>query len=594
MAGVVAIAVASSARAEDAKPSIGLPPVFQETPAQHDARMQWFRDAKFGMFIHWGLYSQLAGEWQDKSITGGAEWIQSFLNIPSIQYSPLAKTWNPSKYHALEWVRLMKAAGIKYICITTKHHDGFCLWPTKMNDDWNISLTPGGQDLIKPLAEACQAEGVRFCIYHSVMDWHHADWPGRPAFNNSAKGIPDKARFKTYLYGQLKELFTNYGPIGMVWFDGTWDRQSWTSQDGKELEDYTRSLQPSVILDNRSGYLPPQRKLGVAVANAYSYIQAGDYISPEGEVPATGLPGIDWETCQTMQLPNNWGYNRLVGFRPFKDMLQHLIDVTSKGGNMLLNVGPTAEGEILPQASQCLEKFGAWMKVNGDAIHGTTANPFESLPFDGRCTQKPGKLFLHVFQWPADGRLSLPITNRVKRAYLLAVPEQNLVVKSLARGAEITLSSAAPDPIASVVVVELDGALALAPVRKNLALSKPVTVSGEWPGRPSLKKECANDGDPATLWAGADEKARDGWVSIDLGAEHQVDEVLLDDHSYNRTRKYEVQAQVSGKWKTLVTGTTIGSNHRLTFPPVKARVFKLVIQEAIDTPVVNEFQLFGN
>ena len=155
MAGVVAIAAASSARAEDAKPSTGLPPVFQETPAQHDARMQWFRDAKFGMFIHWGLYSQLAGEWQDKSITGGAEWIQSFLNIPSSQYTPLAKTWNPSKYHALEWVRLMKAAGIKYICITTKHHDGFCLWPTKMNDDWNIRLTPGGQDLIKPLAEAC-------------------------------------------------------------------------------------------------------------------------------------------------------------------------------------------------------------------------------------------------------------------------------------------------------------------------------------------------------------------------------------------------------------------------------------------------------
>ena len=167
----------------------------------------------------------------------------------------------------------------------------------------------------------------------------------------------------------------------MVWFDGTWDRKVWTSDDGKELEDYTRSLQPSVILDNRSGYLPPQRKLDIAVANSYGYVFAGDYISPEGEVPATGLPGIDWETCQTMQLPNNWGYNRLVGFRPFNDLLRQLIDVTSKGGNMLLNIGPTAEGEILPQARQCLEKFAAWMKINSEAIHGTTASPFESLPF---------------------------------------------------------------------------------------------------------------------------------------------------------------------------------------------------------------------
>ena len=143
-------------------------------------------------------------------------------------------------------------------------------------------------------------------------------------------------------------------------------------------------------------------------ANAYGYVFAGDYISPEGEVPSTGLPGIDWETCQTMQLPNNWGYNRLVGYRPFNDLLRQLIDVTSKGGNLLLNIGPAADGEILPQARQCLEKFATWMKVNGEAIHGTTASPFESLPFEGRCTQKPGVLYLHLFTWPKDGKLLVP------------------------------------------------------------------------------------------------------------------------------------------------------------------------------------------
>jgi len=565
-----------------------------ETTQQHDARMQWFRDAKFGMFIHWGLYSQLAGEWQDKTIGGGAEWIQYNLNIPSSQYSPLAKTWNPSQYNPRDWVRLMKAAGIKYICITTKHHDGFCLWPTKMNDDWNITITPGGNDLLKPLAKACREEGVKFCIYHSVMDWHHPDWPGRPAYNDYAKNPPDKARFKTYLYGQLKELFTNYGPIGMVWFDGTWDRKSWTSDDGKALEEYTRSLQPSVILDNRSGYLPPQRKLKIAVANSYGYVFAGDYISPEGEVPATGLPGIDWETCQTMQLPNNWGYNRLVGFRSFKDLLQQLIDVTSKGGNMLLNIGPTAEGEILPQARQCLEKFAVWMKSNSEAIHGTTASPFTALPFDGRCTQKPGKLYLHVFAWPKDGKLLVPVTNNVKRTYLLASPNETLATANGGRGVELSLPAVAPDPIASVVVMEIEGAPAVIAPVTSISQGKPVTVSGEWPGREKeLSKSHANDGDFDTIWAGADEKARDGWVQIDLGEECEVSAALLDDHSYNRTRKFVVQAQVAGQWKTLVTGTTIGSKKQLTFPPVKARLFRLVIQEATDTPVVNEFQLFS-
>ena len=572
---------------------------FHETPQEHDARMQWFRDAKFGMFIHWGLYSQLAGEWQGQTVTGGAEWIQNYLNIPSSQYSPLAKTWNPSKYNAREWVRLMKAAGIKYICITTKHHDGFCLWPTKMNDDWNIGITPGGKDLLKPLADACHAEGLQFCIYHSVMDWHHPDWPNRPAFNDYAKGQPDKARFKNYLYGELKELFANYGPIGMVWFDGTWDRKVWTSDDGKALEDYTRSLQPSVILDNRSGYVPPQRKLDIAVANSYGYVFAGDYISPEGEVPSTGLPGIDWETCQTMQLPNNWGYNRLVGFRPFKDLLQQLIDVTSKGGNMLLNIGPAADGQILPQARMCLEKFGAWMQVNGEAIHGTTASPFESLPFDGRCTQKPGVLYLHVFQWPKNGRLPVPLTNKVKRAYLLALPGNKLMVTTAAKGIEVTLPAVAPDPIASVVVVEIEGAPVVIPPVGPVSQDKPVTVSAEWPGRAELKKEHINDGKIDTIWAGP-ENSREGWAQIDLGEERSVTRVLLSEGpEYARCGKFAVQMQVGSEWKTIATGTGIGAHKELSFEPVKGRMFRLTVNvnkragEPDGEPVIAEFQLFG-
>jgi alpha-L-fucosidase len=468
-----------------------------------------------------------------------------------------------------------------------------------MNDDWNIAVLPGGQDLLKPLADACHEEGLQFCIYHSVMDWHHPDWPNRPAFNNYAKGEPDKARFKNYLYGELKELFTGYGPIGMVWFDGTWDRKVWTSDDGKALEDYTRSLQPSVIINNRSGYLPPQRKLDIAIKNSYSYVFAGDYISPEGEVPSTGLPGIDWETCQTMQLPNNWGYNRLVGFRPFSDLLRQLIDVASKGGNMLLNIGPAADGEILPQARQCLEKFGAWMQVNGEAIHGTTASPFEWLPFDGRCTQKPGKLFLHVFQWPASCQLALPVCNRVKKAWLLANPAASLSVSSSAKGVVIGLPPQALDPIASVVVVDIEGAPVVIPPVKPVSQGKPVLASAEWSGRAELKKDHINDGNTDTIWAGP-ENSREGWAQIDLGEEDSVNLVFLSEGPiYTRCSKFEVQAQVGGAWKTIASGTVIGAHKELSIKPVKARYFRLTVAtdkpdgQPDGEPVISEFQLFA-
>lgn len=431
-------------------------PGFRETAVARDQRMAWFREARFGMFIHWGLYSELAGEWEGKRTHFGAEWIQEQFKIPASEYMPLAKNWNPKNYDPRAWVRQMKAAGIRYICITSKHHDGFCLWPTKLNSDWNIAVTPFGKDLLKPLAEACREEGVKFCLYHSVMDWHHPDWTGQ-SFNDQRTGKPDKERFKKeYLYPQLKELFTIYGEIGMIWLDGTWDK-AWTSEDGKELEAYLRKLQPSLVINNRSGYKPPQPKYDFHVENAYSYIRAGDYISPEGEIPPTGLPGIDWESCQTMQPPKNWGYNRLAKFRAFPELLHELVDISSKGGNLLLNVGPNADGEIVPTAAERLEQFAAWMRVNAEAIHGTTASPFAKLPFNGRCTQKTGKLYLHVFDWPKDGKLVVPMSNPVKRAYLLAdknAPPLN--VKSSPVGAVVDLPNTAPDAVVSVVAVEIE------------------------------------------------------------------------------------------------------------------------------------------
>ena len=428
-----------------------------ETEQQRDQRMEWFRQSRFGLFIHWGLYSQLGGEWQGRVSVNG-EWVQNMLSIPTSEYQNLAKTFDPVKYNPKEWSRLFKDAGVKYICITTKHHDGFCLWDSNVNDGWDIAATPYKKDILAPLAKECRKQGITFCIYHSVLDWHHPLWPNRPAFNDVAKGEPDKERFThEYLYPQLKELFTKYGEIGMIWFDGTWGG-GWSSEDGKELEEYTRSLQPSVIINNRSGYTPPQPSYAFAdkINNKYGFIIRGDYITPERDVPPVQMPGMDWETCQTMWDQNTWGYHRLAPFRSTKELLHLLIDIVDKGGNLLLNVGPTAEGEIPVQAKELLVNIGRWLKVNGEAIYGTEASPFEGVRFDGRCTRKGNKLYLHIYDWPKDD-LIVPLKNKARCAYLLANPKVSVQVNRNSEVLSLTLPDEAPDPIASVVVLEIEG-----------------------------------------------------------------------------------------------------------------------------------------
>jgi alpha-L-fucosidase len=571
-------------------------PAFQDSPALKAERMKWFDEARFGMFIHWGLYSQLGGEWKEKHVTGGAEWIQKYLEIPSSEYMPLAKSFVAPQFDADAWVKSIADAGVKYICVTTKHHDGFCLWPTKLNQDWNISVTPfgrDGRDPLKELSEACKRHGVTFCIYHSILDWRHPDWPARPPFNDYAKTAPDKERFRAYLHGQLKELFTNYGPIGMIWLDGSWDRQHWTSEDGKQLEDYIRSLQPSVIINNRSGHLPPQPKFDFHIENAYSYVFAGDYISPEGEVPATGLPGIHWETCQTMQLPNNWGYSRIVGFRTYADLLRQFIDVASKGGNLLLNIGPTGEGAIPPQALGCLGKFGAWMKVNSQAIYGTTSSPFAQLPFDGRCTRKGQTLYIHIFKWPENGSITLPATNTVKRAYLLADPGKPLSFHATAHGIEITVPETAPDPVATVVAVEIEGEPKPLPAPRLISKGIRPEVSSFWPGREAeLDASFITDGAPNTMWA-AEEQARSASVTIALEAEHPICGIVLSDAPYGRTREFDVEAKTADGWRKIASGTTIGGGLRLPVENVRANALRLHIRKATDTPTLADFQILA-
>jgi alpha-L-fucosidase len=316
--------------------------------------------------------------------------------------------------------------------------------------DWCMKRTPFPRDPLKELADACKEAGLTFCFYHSIMDWHHPDWGTRRKWNDVATGTPDMDRYVGFMKGQLKELLTNYGPIGILWFDGEWENP-WNNQRGLDLYNYVRGLQPNIIINNRVG----KGRAGMSGMDQGKGV--GDYGTPEQEIPPTGFgAGVDWESCMTMN--NHWGYNKNdQNWKSTRTLIRNLVDCASKGGNYLLNIGPTSEGAFPDPSIQRLAEIGQWMKVNHEAIYGTTASPFKKLAF-GKCTQKPGKLYLHVFDWPKDGHLIVPIGNQVKRAYLLANPGAGLgAMVEESGGVIVNVPATAPDSNATVVVLEIAG-----------------------------------------------------------------------------------------------------------------------------------------
>jgi len=427
---------------------------FKKKESKQSDRMDWWREARFGLFLHWGIYSIPAGEWKGNTTYG--EWIRESAQIPIKQYDEFVKQFNPVKFNADEWVAMAKNAGMKYIVITSKHHDGFCMFDSK-ETDFDIMSTPFKRDVLKELSDACARQGMTLCFYHSIMDWHHPDYLPRRKWESdrTAEGA-DMDRYIVHLKKQLKELLTNYGNIGVLWFDGEWE-DTWTHERGKDLYDYLRKLKPNLIINNRVD----KGRSGMAGMNkGKSY--TGDFGTPEQEIPLTGLPGVDWESCMTMN--DNWGYNKNdQKWKSSLDLIRKLIDIASKGGNFLLNVGPTSQG-VFPDASiQRLSEMGEWMKMNGESIYGTTASPFQKLSW-GRCTQKAkGQntvLYLQVFDWPADGQLVIPeLKNKLLKAYALnSNPQKQLRVSKSPNGTiNINGSSVNQSKYVTVIALEIEG-----------------------------------------------------------------------------------------------------------------------------------------
>ncbi|MBL8755309.1 MAG: alpha-L-fucosidase [Planctomycetes bacterium] len=422
-------------------------------PPSHDARMQWWREARFGLFLHWGLYAIPAGKWQDQ--TGYGEWIRDSARIPRDVYAEFQPHWNPTGFDADAWARMAKAAGMKYVVITSKHHDGFCLWNSAQTG-WDVGNTPHRRDILRELADACRREGLVFCTYHSIMDWHHPDYlPRRPWETDRSSQGADFAKFERYLHAQVSEVIERYRP-GVMWFDGEWEN-TWNHERGVRLFELCRTLAPGMIVNNR---VDVHRGGMAGFSNASEAV--GDFATPEQEIPATGLPGVDWESCMTMN--THWGFNAAdTKWKSTQDLVRNLIDIASKGGNYLLNVGPRADGTFPPESVDRLREIGAWMAIGGEAIHGTTASVFDALPF-GRCTVRQSgtstTLYLHVFDLPADGLLALPgLTNTIRSARVLGGKGSATPMAASAAGAAaIRLDGVTADPIATVVAVDIDGA----------------------------------------------------------------------------------------------------------------------------------------
>jgi alpha-L-fucosidase len=374
----------------------------QQTP---EPRLDWWRDARFGMFIHWGLYSVPAGTWKES--TRHAEWIRTTAQIPLETYDKFVDEFNPVLFDADEWCKMAADAGMGYVVITSKHHDGFCLFDSTQTD-FDIMSTPFKRDIMKELAEAAPKHNVRMCWYHSIMDWHHPDYLPRRGWETerSSEGA-DMDRFREYLHAQVSELLTNYGPIGVMWFDGEWE-STWRGEYGVELYQHCLQLQPDVIVNNRLGARGGME--GMTGMDGYAGGYGGDYATPEQEIPDAVEKGLDWETCMTMN--DRWGYNiHDHNFKSTTDLLQKLSDIVSKNGNFLLNVGPKPDGTFPQESIDRLSEIGDWMDVNGEAIHGTIGSPFNKLPW-GRATQKlhldATTIYLHVFDWPSNGKLVIP------------------------------------------------------------------------------------------------------------------------------------------------------------------------------------------
>ena len=565
-----------------------------ETPEQFDRRAQWFRDAKIGVFIHWNPSVIIERE---------ISWCRNEYGRE--KYDQLYKRFNPPRFDADEWIRIFRDGGIRYAVFVPKHHDGFCMFRTKTYD-YNVMNTPWGRDFTKEVAEACRKGGVRFCLYYSVLDWWNKDY--------SPKAGADLTKYVENTFKpHMRELLTQYGPVGAIWFDGNWEA-SWTRAHALDVAKVIRELQPELLIGNRLE--PKARRPGPEVSNTgepgvaingdlpfvSSFYDAPDAI---GDYQAREMmfghyyDKKAWDSCYnfapTPAAPNGaWSWLAGAKPRPLHEIVNWIVQCIGRDGNALLGIGPKPDGTIDAASAVRLKELGAWVRANEPAIYGTRGGPW--LPSDyGVSTRKGDKVYLFL-QTGRSETVKLPaLSVAVKSAKLLG--GASIAVQQQGGQVVLRVPAAQRKPMFTVVELTMAGSVAKAPVvavpgLRDVSQGKPVEVSSFWAGRPELDARHITDGNMGTMWA-TTEKARSGSVTVDLGQPTAVSALRLSDAPYGRTRKFDVEVEVGNGWKRVATGATIGADLRVDFDSATTRRVRLNIREATDTPTLANLTVLG-
>lgn len=545
-----------------------------QAPPEAIARWQAMR---FGLFIHWGPVSLKGTE---------IGWSRGAA-VPEEEYDALYRRFNPTEFNADQWVAVAKAAGMKYLVITSKHHDGFCLFDSAYTD-YDIMATPFGRDVLAELSAACRRAGIVFCTYHSICDWHHPDYPLGSPGGKTAKPNPNMPRYVQYLHNQTREIIEKYGPLGVMWFDGEWEAP-WTHERGLALYRHIRSLQPDILINNR---VDKGRRGMVGTSQGPDFV--GDHDTPEQRV-GTFNRERPWETCMT--ICRQWAWKPNDQLKTLSECLGILLRTVGGDGNLLLNVGPMPDGRIEPRQVERLHQIGAWLQKHGDGVYGTRGGPFKPGRW-GASTCKENTVYLFVMQWPESGPLQLPpIPQKIES--LSVRTGGKAVWDQSASGITLDLPAADRDPLVTVIEMTVSGKaldippVALAPLSGAVSVGRPVRASNVFRNQQAhYGPQMAVDEDPETRWA-TDTGTHQAWLEVDLGTPTRIGTAMILEAYAPRVRRFELQAFSGNEWKPFYQGTQIDNEAKIQFPPITTQKVRLAILEATEGPTIWEFQLFA-
>lgn len=535
--------------------------VAEKKPIGNEKKMEEWKDARFGMFIHWGPVSLKGTE---------IGWSRG-REIPVEEYDNLYKQFDAKNFNANDWVSVAKAAGMKYIILTTKHHDGFCLWNTRQTD-FNVMNSPLKRDVVKELAEACKKQGIQFGTYYSTCDWHHPDFPLTSPGGGVTREKSDLEAYTTYLKKQVAELLINYGPLYVLWFDVP---QKFDAVRGQGVIDFAHQIQPDIIINSRTG-------------------AKGDFDTPEQRVG--GFQNTrPWETCMT--IADQWAWKPNDNVKSQEQCLQTLVRSAGGDGNLLFNVGPKPDGTIEPLQVERLKEMGQWLQKYGYTIYETRGGPFKPADW-GVSTRKGNSIYLHILKWSGNSpKITIPDLGIEIKSCRLA-HGGNVKLTKLDKGYTIEFAEKDLQPVNTIVELELAGnTMNIEPLEissNSLSFNKPLTASsnpkGQWINHQWVELNAVTNGD----WSGAfwepEAKDQSPWVEIDLGKPEKIVQAILYERG-TAVKAFELQALVGNKWKTLAKGTTIGGKAEIKLPKTTAQKVRLVLKEFSQTPGIYEVVL---